>query len=129
MHARGVRRATDLGGPILAARAVMEKTPHVLLTNEGAEAFARDIKLPLVKPDYFRTDHRWRQLQEWKKKKAESGQTFLDDKHADYFGTVGCVALDAKGNLAAGSAGKAACLMPDPLGAQPPAEGRSGRSR
>jgi len=102
-EAGAVGGVTIVKNPILAARAVMEKTPHVLLTNEGAEAFARDIKLPLVKPDYFRTDHRWRQLQEWKKKKDASGQTFLDDKHADYFGTVGCVALDAKGNLAAGT--------------------------
>ena len=103
LEAGAVGGVTTLKNPILAARAVMDHTPHVLLTNQGAEAFAKNMRLVLVKPNYFYTDHRWRQLQEWKKKKAESNNTFLDGKHADYFGTVGCVALDAKGNIAAGT--------------------------
>jgi L-asparaginase / beta-aspartyl-peptidase len=103
LEAGAVGGVTTLKNPILAARAVMDHTPHVLLTNQGAEAFAKNMKLELVKPNYFYTDHRWRQLQEWKKKKAEGKNTFFDGKHADYFGTVGCVALDAKGNIAAGT--------------------------
>ena len=103
LEAGAVGGVTTLKNPILAARAVMDHTPHVLLTNEGAEAFAKNRGLTLVNPEYFHTDQRWRQLQEWKKKKDKSKQTFLDGKHADYFGTVGCVALDAKGNLAAGT--------------------------
>ncbi|MBT6450690.1 MAG: isoaspartyl peptidase/L-asparaginase [Verrucomicrobiales bacterium] len=103
LEAGAVGGVTTLKNPILAARAVMDHTPHVLLTNQGAEAFAKNMRLELVKPNYFYTDHRWRQLQEWKKKKAEGKNTFLDGKHADYFGTVGCVALDAKGNIAAGT--------------------------
>ena len=103
LMAGAVGGVTTLKNPILAARAVMDHTPHVLLTNEGAEAFAKNRGLKLVKPEYFHTDQRWRQLQEWKKKKAKSKHTFLDEKHADYFGTVGCVALDAKGNIAAGT--------------------------
>lgn len=103
LEAGAVGGVTTLKNPILAARAVMDHTSHVLLTNEGAEAFAKNRGLKLVKPTYFHTDHRWRQLQEWKKKKAEGKNTFLDGKHADYFGTVGCVALDAKGNIAAGT--------------------------
>ena len=103
LEAGAVGGVTTVRNPILAARAVMDHTPHVLLTNQGAEAFAKNMRLELVKPNYFYTDHRWRQLQEWKKKKAEGKNTFLDGKHADYFGTVGCVALDAKGNIAAGT--------------------------
>ena len=103
LEAGAVGGVTTLKNPILAARAVMDHTPHVLLTNQGAEAFAKNMRLVLVKPNYFYTDQRWRQLQEWKKKKAEGKNTFLDGKHADYFGTVGCVALDAKGNIAAGT--------------------------
>ena len=103
LEAGAVGGVTTLKNPILAARAVMDHTPHVLLTNEGAEAFAKNRGLTLVNPEYFHTDQRWRQLQEWKKKKDKSKQTFLGGKHADYFGTVGCVALDAKGNLAAGT--------------------------
>ncbi len=103
LEAGAVGGVTTLKNPILAARAVMDHTPHVLLTNEGAEAFAKNMRLELVKPNYFHTDHRWRQLQEWKKKKAKGKHTFLDGKHADYFGTVGCVALDTKGNIAAGT--------------------------
>ena len=59
---------TVLKNPILAARAVMEKTSHVLLTNVGAEKFAKDVGLQIVNPDYFYTDRRWKQLQEWKTK-------------------------------------------------------------
>ena len=103
LAAAAVGGVTIVKNPNLAARAVMDHTPHVLLTNEGAEAFAKTRGLDLVKPDYFHTEQRWRQLQEWKKKKAQSKQTFLDEKHADYFGTVGCVALDSKGNIAAGT--------------------------
>ncbi|MBC8326386.1 MAG: isoaspartyl peptidase/L-asparaginase [Verrucomicrobia subdivision 3 bacterium] len=103
LEAGAVGGVTTLKNPILAARAVMDHTPHVLLTNEGAEAFAKSRGLEWVNSKYFHTDQRWRQFQEWKRKKDKSKQTFLDEKHADYFGTVGCVALDAKGNLAAGT--------------------------
>ena len=80
LMAGAVGGVTTLKNPILAARAVMDHTPHVLLTNEGAEAFAKNMRLELVKPNYFHTDHRWRQLQEWKKKKAKGKHTFLDGK-------------------------------------------------
>jgi beta-aspartyl-peptidase (threonine type) len=103
LKAGAVGGVTTLKNPILGARAVMDKTPHVLLTNIGAEVFAKDAGLQIVKPDYFRTDHRWQQLQEWKKKQAKKKQTRLDPSAIDYLGTVGCVALDAKGNLAAGT--------------------------
>ena len=103
LKAGAVGGVTTLKNPIIGARAVMDKTPHVLLTNIGAEVFAKGAGLQIVKPDYFRTDHRWQQLQEWKKKQAKKNQTRLDPSAIDYLGTVGCVALDAKGNLAAGT--------------------------
>jgi beta-aspartyl-peptidase (threonine type) len=87
----GVRHVRN---PVLLARAVMEHSPHVMLAGEGAEAFAREQGIALVDPEYFRTDVRWRQWQE-ALRKGERGE------RADHFGTVGAVALDAQGNLAA----------------------------
>jgi L-asparaginase / beta-aspartyl-peptidase len=87
----GVRHVRN---PVLLARAVMERSPHVMLAGEGAEAFAREQGLALVDSEYFRTEARWRQWQE-ALRKGEKGE------HADHFGTVGAVALDAHGNLAA----------------------------
>jgi beta-aspartyl-peptidase (threonine type) len=86
---RGVRN------PVLLARAVMEHSPHVMLAGAGAETFAREQGIALVEPGYFRTDHRWRQLQE-----ALANESSGKDA-TDYFGTVGAVARDPNGNLAA----------------------------
>ena len=102
LMAGAVGGVTVLKNPILAARAVMDKTPHVLLTNVGAEKFAKDVGLQIVKPDYFYTDRRWKQLQEWKAKQKNKKQSSLETIQ-EYLGTVGCVALDAKGNIAAGT--------------------------
>ena len=77
--------------PISAARKVMEKTWHVLLAGEGADAFAKEQGLDIVDNSYFHTEHRFKSLIKAKEKEIE--------KH----GTVGCVALDKKGNLAAGT--------------------------
>ena len=102
LMAGAVGGVTVLKNPILAARAVMDKTPHVLLTNVGAEKFAKDVGLQIVKPDYFYTDRRWKQLQEWKAKQKNKKQSSLETIQ-EYLGTVGCVALDDKGNIAAGT--------------------------
>ena len=77
--------------PISVARKVMEKTWHVLLAGEGADAFAKEQGLDIVDNSYFHTEHRFKSLIKAKEKEME--------KH----GTVGCVALDKKGNLAAGT--------------------------
>lgn len=77
--------------PISAARKVMEETWHVLLAGEGADAFAKEQELDIVDNSYFHTEHRFKSLIKAKEKEME--------KH----GTVGCVALDKKGNLAAGT--------------------------
>ncbi|MEO8999750.1 MAG: isoaspartyl peptidase/L-asparaginase [Rhodanobacter sp.] len=93
----GVRRIRN---PILLARAVMEQTPHVMLSGDGAEAFAQSIGMPLVDPSYFRTAERWQQLQKALKEGAAK-QPHADVETAKYFGTVGAVALDVQGHLAA----------------------------
>ncbi|MEY2168031.1 MULTISPECIES: isoaspartyl peptidase/L-asparaginase family protein [unclassified Rhodanobacter] len=95
----GVERIRN---PILLARAVMEKTPYVMLSGQGAEAFAQSIGMPLVDPAYFRTEERWQQLQKALKEDG-AGKPHEDEDAAKHFGTVGAVALDAQGHLAAGT--------------------------
>jgi beta-aspartyl-peptidase (threonine type) len=92
----GVQRAKN---PILLARAVMEKSPHVLLTGDGAEAFAKTVGIELVDPSYFRTEPRWNELQE--ALKAEKNKQASTQGRAIHYGTVGAVALDTHGRLAA----------------------------
>jgi len=79
--------------PIVAARLVMEKTPHVLLMGSGADEFAESLGLTPVDQQYFWTEKRFAQ---WKKAQ-EKNRVQLDHSK----GTVGCVALDMHGNLAA----------------------------
>ena len=95
----GVERIRN---PILLARAVMEKTPYVMLSGHGAEAFAQSIGMPLVDPAYFRTEERWQQLQKALKEDG-AGKPHEDEDAAKHFGTVGAVALDKLGHLAAGT--------------------------
>lgn len=95
----GVRRIKN---PILLARAVMEQASYVMLSGDGAEAFAQSIGMPLVDPSYFRTEERWQQLQKALKEDAAK-QPHADVETAKHFGTVGAVALDAQGHLAAGT--------------------------
>ncbi|MFC3650541.1 isoaspartyl peptidase/L-asparaginase family protein [Dyella humi] len=100
----GVHRVKN---PILLARAVMEHSPHVMLVGEGAEAFAKDQGVALVDPSYFRTEERWQQLQKALKedndKKPHSDPEHAALESAKHFGTVGAVALDGQGHLAAGT--------------------------
>tara|TARA_B100000686_G_scaffold172717_1_gene179888 strand:+ start:118 stop:1107 length:990 start_codon:yes stop_codon:yes gene_type:complete len=104
LQAGAVGGVTTVKNPIRAARAVMEKSPHVLFTNKGAEKFAADHGLDIVDPKYFFTERRWKQIQKWRKQQEPKPQAAAEpDQHADYFGTVGCVALDAQGNLATGT--------------------------
>ena len=106
LQAGAIGGVTTVKNPIRAARAVMEHSKHVLFTNEGAEKFAAENGLEVVEPGYFRTERRWNQFLNWKKAeeaKAKPRAATEPDHPEDYFGTVGCVALDAKGNLAAGT--------------------------
>jgi beta-aspartyl-peptidase (threonine type) len=81
--------------PIGLARAVMEKSPHVFLAGEGADRFSREQGLAQVPNDYFSTPERRRQLEEMKSSKVSA----IDVEYK--YGTVGAVALDAKGHVAA----------------------------
>jgi beta-aspartyl-peptidase (threonine type) len=89
--------------PIRLARAVMEKSKHVMLIGDGAEVFARSVGIDLVDPSYFRTEHRWESLQKAKAAEAaaERAGAAFELPSSAYFGTVGAVALDAQGRLAA----------------------------
>jgi L-asparaginase / beta-aspartyl-peptidase len=101
--------------PISAARAVMERSRHVMLIGEGAEAFARSQNLEEVDPSYFFTERRWRQLENNLRSNSlpipqrpagappapRAELELTPDDHQ--FGTVGVVALDSSGNIAAGT--------------------------
>ncbi|NWF34868.1 isoaspartyl peptidase/L-asparaginase [Stenotrophomonas sp. SAM-B] len=95
----GVQRVRN---PILLAEAVMQHSRHVMMVGQGAEAFASSQGIALVDPSYFRTDKRWQQLQKALKEEA-GGQAHADLETARHFGTVGAVALDKDGKLAAGT--------------------------
>ena len=89
--------------PILLARTIMENSPHVMMAGDGAETFARDQGFERVPNDYFYTERRREQLEEAQAKMDDpTGSTGTPDR-AHKFGTVGAVALDQNGNLAAGT--------------------------
>jgi beta-aspartyl-peptidase (threonine type) len=106
----GVHRVKN---PILLARRIMERSPHVMLIGDGAEDLARTYGIELVDPSYFYTDHRWRQLQraleaeeqgiEPSAQRAPAGASEGVEPGELKFGTVGAVALDRHGHLAAGT--------------------------
>lgn len=110
LAAGSVAGVTAIRNPISAARAVMEKSEHVMMVGSGAEKFAKEAGLEIVDPKYFYTEGAWNALQ--KIKKADSLKAELNRgnkkgikigaENNDYkFGTVGAVALDNNGNLAA----------------------------
>lgn len=112
LMAGSVAGVTTIKNPISAARAVMEKSEHVMMVGAGADQFAKEVGLEIVDPKYFWTKERWDGLQN--AIKEDSTKAVLDHgnkkselfgiKNHDYkFGTVGCVALDKAGNLAAGT--------------------------
>ncbi len=103
--------------PIAAARAVMEKSPHVMLIGDGADTFAASVGLEQVDPSFFFTERRWRGLETnlrgqtlpiperpagapGPQASSDLPQPPLNERK---FGTVGAVALDSAGNLAAGT--------------------------
>ncbi|WP_440225649.1 isoaspartyl peptidase/L-asparaginase family protein [Dokdonella sp. MW10] len=98
-HAGAVAGVRRIRNPILLARAVMEQSPHVMLFGEGAERFAESIGTPFVDPAWFHTDTRWLQLQDAIAKESAGRQAELG--RAIHYGTVGAVALDTQGRLAA----------------------------
>lgn len=107
MQAGAVAGVTTIKNPISAARAVMEKTEHVLLAGPAANAFAASVGLETVNPEYFFTERRWEALQKRiereKERAGENTAAAPGAQRNQYFGTVGAVALDAMGAIAAGT--------------------------
>ena len=117
LRAGSVAGVTRTRHPISLARAVMEKSPHVMLIGAGADAFAREAGLEQVDPSFFFTERRWQELIRQLKKEGrplpprpagappESPQPTAQSPkpEAEHFGTVGVVALDRRGELAAGT--------------------------
>lgn len=103
--AGAVAGVTVVKNPISAARAVMEKSKHVMLIGRGAEIFAKEAGLEIVDPAYFRTDRRWKQLQDELQQEREAKKQSRTESHGrpHEWSTVGAVALDRHGNLAAGT--------------------------
>src|SRR5690606_36239729 len=113
LKAGAVAGVTTLKNPINGARAVMEKSEHVMMVGKGAELFALSQGCDTVSPSYFYTEERWNQLQRTIKEE-ELGRAAYNfnpreslisgvSREDVKFGTVGCVALDQNGNLAAGT--------------------------
>jgi len=112
LGAGSVAGVTTIRNPITAARAVMEKSEHVMMIGKGAEKFAEQQGLAIVDPAYFYTEDRWKSLQQIRSAdsiKAGINHSGNKNKHAlkqlenkdSKHGTVGAVALDKMGNLAA----------------------------
>jgi beta-aspartyl-peptidase (threonine type) len=108
LKAGSVAGLSTVKNPISLARAVMEKSEHVMMVGAGAEKFAKQNGIEIVDPSYFYTEARWKTLEKAKKedsikiadttKRSSIGQP----GNKDYkYGTVGAVALDRHGNLAA----------------------------
>jgi beta-aspartyl-peptidase (threonine type) len=114
LEAGAVAGVTRVRNPISAARRVMENSPHVLLIGKGAEAFAKDQGLAVVDPAYFFVETRWQALEKQLRREGKPiperpAGADLDERHAALAhdegkrGTVGCVARDAAGHVAAGT--------------------------
>jgi beta-aspartyl-peptidase (threonine type) len=102
LRAGAVANVEHVKNPISLARLIMEKSPHVLMAGAGAESFAKEYGVELVDGKYFFTQERWDALQRVKsaaKSGANGDKKFYlgEEPH----GTVGAVALDRNGNLAA----------------------------
>jgi beta-aspartyl-peptidase (threonine type) len=111
LKAGAVASLKHIKNPISLARLVMEKSKHVMMVGEGAETFAKQQGIELVPQSYFYTEDRWKALQREKAAEEEKNKAPKDKKqerqHAEplthAYGTVGAVALDQGGNIAAGT--------------------------
>ena len=109
LSAGAIAGVHTIKNPIKAAIAVMQKSAHVMLSGNGAEIFAKESGLEIVDPKYFWTKDRWDGLQKLKKKETEKtpkiSQNSIEDSYLidQKFGTVGAVALDKNGHIAAGT--------------------------
>ncbi|MEO1437044.1 MAG: isoaspartyl peptidase/L-asparaginase [Bacteroidota bacterium] len=99
LEAGAVGGVRNVKNPILAARAVMEKSEHVMLSGLGAQEFAASQGIEMVDTSYFYTERRWKSLQRVIEKESKGKKVEQAEKH----GTVGAVALDQSGNIVAGT--------------------------
>lgn len=104
-NAGAITGATRVKNPIKLAREVMENSRHVMFAGKGADEFAKERGIETVKRKYFYTPHRWRAYKEALIKEREEKKNDKESTlpHDFKYGTVGAVALDANGNLAAGT--------------------------
>ena len=103
LKAGAVAGVTTIKNPITAAYAVMTKSQHVMLAGEGAEQFAEENGLEIVDPAYFIDSTRYRQFLNRRKNEATGDGAPTVTENDKKFGTVGAVALDRFGNIAAGT--------------------------
>lgn len=105
MRAGAVAAIRHVKNPISIARMVLEQTPHVLLAGEGAVAFAQEMGVPWVAESYYYTERKWQDLIDRLENEIPYGtqrrRPLSDPDDPGLYGTVGAVALDAEGNLAA----------------------------
>jgi len=107
LDAGAVAGVTDVRSPVELACLVMERSNHVMLIGDGAEAFARAHGIPRTEPSFFHTDRRWRALEQARRETTDRPDVLGDappsrpSDPSDYSGTVGAVALDTEGRLAA----------------------------
>jgi beta-aspartyl-peptidase (threonine type) len=101
--AGAVASVKRIKNPISSARLVMEKSPHVMMVGEGAETFVKQQGTKLVSPGYFITPFRKEQWERAKQQTKVRPKQSAEVEARDAIGTVGAVALDAQGNLAAGT--------------------------
>lgn len=107
LNAGAAAGVTHVKNPIKLARAIMDHSEHVMFARDGAEKFAKEQGLEMVSPKYFRTERRWeeykRALEREKQTEKEKKGASLPYEYDFKYGTVGAAALDAEGNLAAGT--------------------------
>lgn len=102
-NAGAVAGVAHIKNPIEAARLVMEQSKHVMLSGEGAEQFAQSAELELVEKSYFRDERRYEQWKRAQKREQQKQKTPTKSETHEKHGTVGAVALDKNGNIAAGT--------------------------
>lgn len=99
--AGAITGVTTVRNPVTLARAVLERSPFVMLSGSGAEEFATRAGVERADPEYFRTDERWQQLQTQLRRESDDSELVMSLSEDNKFGTVGAVAVDANGNVAA----------------------------
>ncbi|MDP2175662.1 MAG: isoaspartyl peptidase/L-asparaginase [Bacteroidota bacterium] len=99
LKAGAVSGVKNIKNPVLLAHAVMTKSPHVMMSGDGAEAFAKSVNIEFADNAYFHTEHRYQQWLDIKD--TENYQLDHTAKSENKMGTVGAVALDKDGNIAA----------------------------